>query len=315
ATSTFPTVYTVLNRVYKIKSENSLRRRPKSRGAASPELTIRIFVNRRPPSRALRGPNVSSLDERPTKTSRWDNSLLSGFPVITTKVKGHEHCSPQELMDCAKPLSVLTDSGLTFVSNKTDLERICPDLRNATRCIHAHTRLCMNQVQRKHFKKLFYGTSLMVQELCRSGTFQDEFLKHAPCMAQVEKEAQVCFKRYAKAMNEIQANTPDIDSAEADIASAMKRKREAADLGIRNVCCSFQEYVECSTHTMRRKCGDEAAEFSYKFMDRMSSSMIKLHCSEYGRKECGLLNYSSSSAVESSVLAIVLLSLLSLLMR
>lgn len=46
--------------------------------------------------------------------------------VITSRVKGHEHCSSQELMNCAKPLSVLTDSGLTFVSSKADLDKICP---------------------------------------------------------------------------------------------------------------------------------------------------------------------------------------------
>ncbi|KAJ8986135.1 hypothetical protein NQ317_005607 [Molorchus minor] len=233
--------------------------------------------------------------------------------VITTKVKGHEHCSQQHLMECAKPLSVLTDSGLTFVSNKTDLYRICPDLHNATRCIHAHTRLCMNAVQRKHFKKLFHGTGLMVQELCKSGTFQDEFLKHAPCMAQVEKEAQVCFKRYAKAINEIQANTLDVNSEELDMAMVMKKKREAADVGVRSVCCSFQEYVECSTQTMRRKCGDEAAEFSRQFLDKMSMSMIKLHCTEYGPKQCGIA--SSSATIENSALAILVLSLLNLFLR
>lgn len=39
---------------------------------------------------------------------------------------------------------------------------------------------------------------------------------------------------------------------------------------------SFQEYVECSTHTTRRECGEDAAEFSKKFLDKMSSSMIQV---------------------------------------
>ncbi|KAJ8972035.1 hypothetical protein NQ314_000418 [Rhamnusium bicolor] len=132
-------------------------------------------------------------------------------------------------------------------------------------------------------------------------------------MKQVEKENEVCFKRYTKAMNEIQSNTPELNNSEPDIVNVMKKKREAADEGIKNVCCSFQEYVECSTHTMRRQCGEEAADFSRRFMDKMSSSMIQLHCTEYGRRECGLI--SSSNTVENSALAIVVLSLFTLLLR
>ncbi|XP_018573831.1 uncharacterized protein LOC108912896 [Anoplophora glabripennis] len=233
--------------------------------------------------------------------------------VITSKVKGHEHCSPQELMNCAKPLSVLTDSGLTFVSSKADLDKICPDLKEAIRCIHAYTRHCMNNEHRRHFKKLFHGTGLMVHELCRNGTYQEEYLKHAPCMKRVEKQNEVCFKRYTKAMNEIQSNTPEVNSSEPDIVNVIKKKREAADEGIKNVCCSFQEYVECSTHTMRRQCGEEAAEFSRRFMDKMSSSMIQLHCTEYGRRECGLI--AASSRIENSALAVIAFSLVALFLR
>lgn len=63
-----------------------------------------------------------------------------------------------------------------------------------------------------------------------------EYLKHAPCMKKVERENEVCFKRYTKAMNDIQSNTPEVNSAEPDIVSVLKKKREAADEGIKNVC-------------------------------------------------------------------------------
>ncbi|CAH2008550.1 unnamed protein product [Acanthoscelides obtectus] len=53
-------------------------------------------------------------------------SVKQQFKLITTKVKGHEQCTAQQLMSCAKPLSLLTDSGLTFVSSKADLDKICP---------------------------------------------------------------------------------------------------------------------------------------------------------------------------------------------
>ncbi|ENN70563.1 hypothetical protein YQE_12738, partial [Dendroctonus ponderosae] len=141
---------------------------------------------------------------------------------------------------------------------------------------------------RKNFKKLFHGTGEMVSNLCRNGTYQEEFLKYAPCMQTIEKENEVCFNQYNRKMNEIQAKTPMDDITQEDIlisqeafSKTMKRKRDAADEGIKNVCCSFQEYVECSTSTTRTACGSEAADFNRKFLDKMSSSMIQFDL-QYG---------------------------------
>lgn len=55
-------------------------------------------------------------------------------------------------------------------------------------------------------------------------------------MKQVEKENEICFKRYTKTMNEIQPNTPEVSPTEPDIVNVIKRKREAANEGIKNVC-------------------------------------------------------------------------------
>ncbi|CAH1129180.1 unnamed protein product [Ceutorhynchus assimilis] len=238
--------------------------------------------------------------------------------VITTKVRaGYAHCTADELMRCAKPLSVL-DSGLTLVSTKADLESICPDLRDAINCIHRYTRFCMNLQDRKHFKRLFHGTGEMVNNLCKNGTYQEEFLKHAPCMQKVEPENEVCFKQYTKKMNEIEAKTPMEAITAEDLTAyktSLKRKRDAADEGIKNVCCSFQEYVQCSTEVTGRECGSEAAEFSKKFLDKMSSSMIQLHCQNYGHRECGLVSSSSNTIENNSLLAILVLTVLSVIVR
>ncbi|KAG5872640.1 hypothetical protein JTB14_016156 [Gonioctena quinquepunctata] len=177
-------------------------------------------------------------------------------------------------MECSKPLSVLTDSGLTsFVSSRADLEKVCPDLKEAVRCIHTFTRHCMNREDRQHFKKLFHGTGLMVHELCKNGTFQEEYLRHAPCMTQVSSEGEVCFKGYTKDMQDIQSSSPtEVNISELNIDTVLRKKRRhAADEGIKNLCCSFQQYVECLTHAVRRRCGEESAHFSYKLLDKMSS--------------------------------------------
>lgn len=49
----------------------------------------------------------------------------------------------------------------------------CRDLKEAIKCIHSYTRLCMKLNHRRHFKKLFHGTGMMVHELCNNGTYQD----------------------------------------------------------------------------------------------------------------------------------------------
>ncbi|ERL84436.1 hypothetical protein D910_01868 [Dendroctonus ponderosae] len=70
-----------------------------------------------------------------------------------------------------------------------------------------------------------------------------QFLKYAPCMQTIEKENEVCFNQYNRKMNEIQAKTPMDDITQEDIlisqeafSKTMKRKRDAADEGIKNVC-------------------------------------------------------------------------------
>lgn len=166
--------------------------------------------------------------------------------------------------------------------------------------------MCMSMHHRKHFNKLFQGTSMVVRELCDNATYQEEYLKYVPCMKQVADKNQVCFDRYSQAMKEIQGR-PRIDEVAVEDVPAVdmveyqrKRKRQIADEGIKNVCCTFQEYVECSTETTERACGAPAAEFSRNFLDRMSSAMIKNHCSEYSSAQCGLASASSSASLSAS---------------
>lgn len=39
---------------------------------------------------------------------------------------------------------------------------------------------------------------------------------------------------------------------------------------------AFTEYLECSHHTVRRRCGDDTARFTKEFLDRMSTSLLKV---------------------------------------
>ncbi|XP_017768587.1 PREDICTED: uncharacterized protein LOC108556823, partial [Nicrophorus vespilloides] len=192
---------------------------------------------------------------------------------------------------------------------------ICSDLKAALKCIHSYTRMCMNLQHRKHFRELFHSTGVMVHELCNNSTYQEEYLKYAPCMKEVAAENEVCFSRYSTAMTSISSNAPQIQNESEPNSIFQKKKREAADEGIKSVCCTFREYVDCSTHTMRRACGEDAALFSRNFLDRMSSSMIKLHCSSYGSRQCGLGSGAGLSATRASLVSVAASAVLALLLR
>ena len=84
---------------------------------------------------------------------------------------------------------------------------------------------------------MFHGTGAMVHELCHNVTYQEEYLKYAPCMKKVEPENEVCYSRYAEAMKQIQSKGPEQQNATSDDqVSFQKKKREAADEGIKNIC-------------------------------------------------------------------------------
>ncbi|EFN75987.1 hypothetical protein EAI_17273 [Harpegnathos saltator] len=145
------------------------------------------------------------------------------------------------------------------------------------KCIKRYTLNCMKEKQREHFNSLYTGTNMAIMELCQEGPYQDEFLRHAPCMQKVKAEYEMCYKRYQKTTQEIE-----------------RANRTTASQGsLKSLCCAFTEYLECSHHTVRRQCGDDAARFTKEFLDRLSSSLMKMHCAPYTHEECAM--YSGSS--------------------
>lgn len=65
-----------------------------------------------------------------------------------------------------------------------------------------------------------------------------EYLKYAPCMREVAPQNNICFTRFSGEMKEIQAKseTQNNFSNPNELITYQKRKREAADEGIRSVC-------------------------------------------------------------------------------
>lgn len=115
-----------------------------------------------------------------------------------------EDCGQEELVQCTKPLQVLSaTSELSFVTKKEELDKLCPDLHAGLHCIRSYTRRCMNIHQRDHFNKLYHGTNEVIHELCEEGPYQEDFLRHAPCMRHVKKDYEVCAVSYQSTMAKI----------------------------------------------------------------------------------------------------------------
>lgn len=56
-------------------------------------------------------------------------------------------------------------------------------------------------------------------------------------MKKVEEQNEICLSKYTIAMKEIESRTThDENTSEPDLISYQKKKREAADEGIKSVC-------------------------------------------------------------------------------
>uniref|UniRef100_A0A1B0CUX2 Uncharacterized protein n=1 Tax=Lutzomyia longipalpis TaxID=7200 RepID=A0A1B0CUX2_LUTLO len=221
------------------------------------------------------------------------------FSVTIRRSQG-EQCGQEELARCSRPLQVLSStSDLTIATNKEELNEICPDLYGGLHCIRSYTRRCMSLQHRNHFNKLYHGTNQVIRDLCREGHYQNDYLRHAPCLRMVKPDYEICAKKYQDTISRVtqmehrgMANGTDDDT-----------------VGI--VCCSFREYLDCSERTARRICGEETAAFLRRFLDKMADSLIREHCEDYTITS-GWCSYETSAAPQSThavtALGIILLS-------
>uniref|UniRef100_A0A336MGJ2 CSON001403 protein n=1 Tax=Culicoides sonorensis TaxID=179676 RepID=A0A336MGJ2_CULSO len=207
-----------------------------------------------------------------------------------------EQCGQEELAKCASSLEKLqSSSDLSIAKSKEELDILCPDLNQGLHCIRSYTRRCMTLTQRDHFNKLYHGTAAVIKDLCNVGKYQDEFLQHSPCLDRVRNSYEICARQYQNTMALIsQGRSSDVgDQTHNDT------RNEADD--VRNICCSFRQYLDCSQHAARRECGESTGRFIRDFLDRMGNSLIKMYCTEYqlGTEKC--YGYSSKGVVVKSI--------------
>ncbi|XP_029038277.1 uncharacterized protein LOC114873775 isoform X1 [Osmia bicornis bicornis] len=228
------------------------------------------------------------------KTS-FKHGKLKGLQSYRSYVLGScrsQECGHERLVKCGRPFERISNSDLSFATKKEDLQRLCPDFEAGIKCIQTYTFDCMKEKQREHFSSLYAGTNKVVMELCQDGPYQDEFLKHAPCMQKVQPEYELCSKKYHRTTQEIERSNHTV----------------SLNASLKSLCCGFKEFLECSHHTVRRQCGDDTAQFAKEFLDRMSISLLKEHCGAYTEKVCSI--GSDANTLRASTMVAVVLAVL-----
>ncbi|XP_076671323.1 uncharacterized protein LOC143370282 [Andrena cerasifolii] len=226
------------------------------------------------------------------KQLSWLALLVAAFYSLLGICRSQE-CGHERLVNCGRPLEKINSNDLSFAIKKETLQQMCMNFEAGMKCIQTYTFDCMQEKQREHFNSLYAGTNKVVMELCQEGPYQDKFLKHAPCMQEVQPEYELCYKKYQKTTQEIER----------------KNITEASSDSFKSLCCGFKGYLACSHHTVRRRCGDDTAQFTKEFLDRMASSLLRVHCKPYTEEVCAIGSDASVFRAPTMVaLALVLLS-------
>jgi len=205
--------------------------------------------------------------------------------MVDCSPQERERCSPAEMAKCTDPLTLVTDnSDLGWGSSRHELDQMCPKLMDGLSCINKFTVRCLNNEQRSYFNVMYSGTIQVIEDLCREGPYQAAYLSHAPCMTTVQEEYQKCSKSYQEKLHKIQTS----DSVSLETTDN--------DVGI--LCCSFQEYLDCSMSAVNSTCGRDTAVFTKQFLDRMASPLNQGHCQSFRAtsQQCQEVSLSLSSS-------------------
>jgi len=256
-----------------------------------------------------------------TKCQSHETYETSGSSSFQSSNGISEDCAPAAMARCTDPLKVVTDNrDLGFATSMDELQEMCPKLMEGLRCIDDFTVRCLDREHRAYFNTLYAGTTQVIVDLCQQGAYQSDYLRHAPCMRQVQSGYERCASEYQqriKSLNSgggehVQGRTEDYaddyaeyeyeyeDGTEEGTKRRKRRKRQAPTAGghqehvedgeesVQLLCCSFQKYLHCSESVVNTTCGYETARFTKSFLDRMSGPLIQGHCQayEYGSEGC-----------------------------
>ncbi|CAL4080165.1 unnamed protein product, partial [Meganyctiphanes norvegica] len=220
--------------------------------------------------------------------------------------RGHQKadCNNNDIAKCVGKLEVLTHKDIGIAASVEELNSMCPVLLDGLRCIDNYTLRCLSHQHRAYFNKLYAGTIRVIKDLCNTkGSYQQEYIHHAPCMQQVNAQYNQCSDVYHKKTASLYQGGEDVQ----ELSDVEKNKN------VITLCCSFQEYLQCSEKVVFESCGNETAAFTKDFLDRMAGPIVQSKCHHYtpGSHMCDV----SSGATTQVSLMLLLPALLVVLQR
>ncbi|XP_047102743.1 uncharacterized protein LOC124721700 [Schistocerca piceifrons] len=237
--------------------------------------------------------HANSLSRSPLHAAAMRAVFAIACSVLMVTAAAAPDCGQDELLGCLKPINLLK-----YVTDRRELDEVCRDLMNSLNCVDVYTQQCMTKLQRDHFMHLYSGTVTVTKEICQDGNYKEEYLVHAPCMREVNLRNEDCASDYQEA---IRQNVP----------SAEPRSQQESDAKLQQVCCSFQQYLTCSTTAALSGCGVATANFTKHFLDRMARPLVEGHCEKFA-KVCGA-DAGSASVGPTALLVELSLALVALL--
>ncbi|XP_050444424.1 uncharacterized protein LOC126847983 [Adelges cooleyi] len=178
-------------------------------------------------------------------------------------------CNNPQVMNCKQfPLFNYTD--FPVVVKKEDFVDNCPykNYEKHLVCVDSYTRHCMTPEQRKTFYKLYNHPTMVMQEICEAGPYQDEYLKHAPCLKTVHKEYEECGNKHQNNIRRIM----DTDSSDGHTLFT----QDYINNNLKHLCGSFRGYLQCVHNIVKSTCGDQTVAFTNQFLNNMASSLLNL---------------------------------------
>lgn len=174
--------------------------------------------------------------------------------IFSVQAKSSSECGneTEELAKCQN-IKFFTSSE-DFTSER--MTEICDDYSSAMRCIRNYTRTCMDNKKYQNFYRIMKGTTTTMNELCRvKGEYYQQFIRHSTCIQSIKMEH--CSHKFHE---------------RAQVSNANR------NVSLARVCCSLQDYMQCTQTAGLEVCGIETANFIGDFFKKMLSPLIKPHC-------------------------------------
>ncbi|CAG2176351.1 unnamed protein product, partial [Oppiella nova] len=189
-------------------------------------------------------------------------------------------CSLSSFDLCLASIQEVTqNSSLAFATNRENLHLACRKLKEGVVCADNHMKNCTNRSQKNLFEEIVNGTKQVLNLLCQTGDFQNNYLRYAQCFKNVsmsEQKCAGCFKNVSMSEQKCAGVLRRVQNMSIDPQNTSDMEAE-----LKTFCCAFQESVECQIDFVRRDCGEKAVDFFETYLKQISSSLMHQHCISY----------------------------------